>query len=319
MPISVSALAMRAYLGSVEPVLFRLRKEQRLRIWGLGAADLPEAALRLEGERCAGGDLCRRMVSAHRDYLAKYTRRGPDGIARLWQGTPCLLDLGDFADAEAYEKEIRKNSFGYILRETRKAAKAGYRCRIFDRFAQGDDMRDIEASKLFRSGGPVPQAFAQRFGRGSSVKGDPWLDAECPEHWAVDWGVFIEDGGRDRMVGTIVLRRIGNIIRIVSFLGHADHLSAGAMKLLFVEIVRWLLRREDPRVRGVRLPALWRAGAGRAGAAALETAVAGAALRLRRPRPRRGRRITPGGRRHDCGGGRPRIGPKTPSSPAELP
>ena len=250
--ISVSGIAMRAYLGGVEPVLFRLRKEQRLRIWGMRTADLPEAALRLQTEGCAGGHLCHHMVSAHRDYLAKYTRRGPDGVARLWQGTPCLLDLTPFADAEAYEKEIRKHSFGYILRETRKAAKAGYRCRIFDRFAQGDDMRDIEASKLFRSGGPVPQAFAQRFGRGNGVKGDPWLDAECPEHWAVDWGVFIAEGGRDRLVGTIVLRRIGNIIRIVSFLGHADHLSSGAMKLLFVEIVRWLLRREDPRVRGVR-------------------------------------------------------------------
>ncbi|WP_343712676.1 hypothetical protein [Inquilinus sp.] len=251
MAISISGIAMRAYLGGVEPVLFRLRKEQRLRVWGLRAADLPDAALRLETEHCSGGVLCRHMVSSHRDYLAKYMRRGPDGIARLWQGTPCLLDLDGFADAEAYEKAIRSQSFGYILRETRKAAKAGYHCRIFDRFGQGDDMRDIEASKLFRSGGPVPQAFAQRFGRGSGVKGDPWLDAPCPEHWAVDWGVFIDDG-RDRLVGTIVLRRIGNIIRIVSFLGHADHLSSGAMKLLFVEIVRWLLRREDLRVRGVR-------------------------------------------------------------------
>ncbi len=252
MAISISGIAMRAYLGGVEPMLFRLRKQQRLRVWDMHPADLPEAGLRLETERCTGGVLCDHMVAAHRGYLAKYTRRGPDGLARLWQGTPCLLDLDGFADAAAYEKEIRGHSFGYILRETRKAAKAGYHCRIFDRFAQGDDMRDIEASKLFRSGGPVPQAFAQRFGRGSGVKGDPWLDTPCPEHWAVDWGVFIDDCGRDRLVGTIVLRRIGNIIRIVSFLGHADHLSSGAMKLLFVEIVRWLLRRDDPRVRGVR-------------------------------------------------------------------
>ncbi len=84
---------MRAYLGGVEPVLFRLRKEQRLRIWGWRAADLPEAALRLQTEGCCGGHLCHHMVAAHRDYLAKYTRRGPDGVARLWQGTPCLLDL----------------------------------------------------------------------------------------------------------------------------------------------------------------------------------------------------------------------------------
>jgi len=252
MSISFSAIAMRAYLGGVEPVLFRLRKERRLRFWELGATDLPEAALQLEGDACLGHHLCRRMVSTHSDYLAKYARRRPDGAAHPWQGTPCLIDLDAFADAGAYEQAIRRNAFGYILRETRKAAKAGYRCRMFDRFAQGDDMRDIEASKLFRSGGPVPQAFAQRFGRGSGVKGDPWLDSDCPEHWAADWGVFIDDGGRERLVGTIVLRRIGNIIRIVSFLGHADHLSSGAMKLLFVEIVRWLLRREDPRVQGAR-------------------------------------------------------------------
>ena len=263
MQISFDSIAMRFYLGGIEPMLFRLRKWPRLRHWGLGAADLPEAELGLDAEGC--GERCRHMVDAHRAYLSKFARRGPDGMARLWYGTPCLLDLGDFADVGAYEQDIRRHSFGYILRETRKAAKAGYRCRMFDRFGQGDDMRDIEASKLFRSGGPVPQAFAQRFGRGRDVRGDPWLDADCPLHWTVDWGVFVADGDRDRMVGTIVLRRIGNIIRIVSFLGHADHLSSGAMKLLFVEIVRWLLRRDDPRVAGVRFLLYGAAEQGRLG------------------------------------------------------
>jgi len=262
--ISPDAIAMRFYLGGVEPLLFRLRKQPRLRLWGHSAADLPEAPLTLEAEGCTD-ERCRHMVEKHRDYLAKFARRGPDGTAGLWYGTPCLLDLDGFADAAAYERDIRKHSFGYILRETRKAAKAGYRCRMFDRFGQGDDMRDIEASKLFRSGGPVPQAFAQRFGRGSGVKGDPWLDSACPAHWAADWGVFVDDGGRDRLVGTIVLRRIGNIIRIVSFLGHADHLSSGAMKLLFVEIVRWLLRRDDPRVLGARFLLYGAAEQGRLG------------------------------------------------------
>ena len=252
--MSLERLLMRGYFALVEPVQFRLKKADRLRRAGMaGIGELPVAILQL-GE--PDTPLDRQMVENHRHFISKFMRHVADGPPPSpWRGTASVIDLDRFTDADAYIRTIKKATSRGITRELKGARELGYRCRTFDRLAHGDDLYDIETSKLFRTGGPVLKAVGRRLGLGDAGVGhDPWLASPSPLYWTQDWGVFIPDEatGRERLVGSVVLRRIGNSARMVAIMAHAEHLSAGALKLLFVEIVCRLLARDEPATRGVR-------------------------------------------------------------------
>jgi len=253
--VSLERLLMRGYFAFLEPVQFRLKKADRLRRAGIAGIDeLPVATLRL-GEPDAPLD--RLMVENQRHFISKFMRgdRMPSRAPNPWRGTASVIDLDRFDGPDAYIRTIKKATSRGITRELKLARERGYRCRTFDRYAYGPDLYAIETSKLFRTGGPVLKAVASRIGlHDDAVKADPWLGAPSPHYWTQDWGVFLADeaGGREKLVGHVVLRRAGNATRMVSIMAHADHLPAGALKLLFVEIVCWLLARDTPATEGVR-------------------------------------------------------------------
>ncbi|MGA0562326.1 hypothetical protein ACO2RV_07740 [Ancylobacter sp. VNQ12] len=250
--MSLERLLMRGYFAFIEPVQFRLKKADRLRRAGIAdIGELPVATLQLGTPRAL---LDRQMVENQRHFISKFMRNDGRPPSR-WRGSASVIDLDRFADPDAYIRTIKKATRRGITRELKVAREHGYACRTFDRFAHGEDLYDIETSKLFRTGGPVLKAIARRLGFADAGVGhDPWLGSTSLLYWTQDWGVFVTDAatGRERLVGSVVLRRIGNAVRMVSIMAHADHLPRGALKLLFVDIVCGLLARNSPATEGVR-------------------------------------------------------------------
>jgi hypothetical protein len=79
-------------------------------------------------------------------------------------------------------------------------------------------------------------------------------------HWALDWGCFIADPSpgpdgsviAERLVAYVFLKRVGNLVRTRGVMAHGDCLAKSVMKLLFHDVMAWLLARQDLRVAGVR-------------------------------------------------------------------
>jgi hypothetical protein len=243
---------MRLYFGYVEPLQFVFGKRRSLELFGIrDIAALPSAHLRLGGAGICPGGIA--MAERHRSYLRKYLSRSE---AAFWppmrmRGTPLLIDLDSYPDFPAYLACVKRQSGGNVTRELRKAGMLGFVCRQVPAGTYAADETEILRSKRFRSGGPVLAAVLG----GTAPTFRP---AACgPHHWDVRWGVFAPEereaaAGPDRLVGSITLRRVGNIVRIVTIMGHGDYLRHGIMRLLFLEIMRWFLERADTEVRGVR-------------------------------------------------------------------
>ncbi len=277
-------LLRRAQLG-VDRLLFATRKRRRLAICGIESpAHLTCAAvdLRSPTTECISG--CDGLVDERRRELARFLFRGEPGLLRvsdLWHGVPCVIDLGDYPDFSSYLKKLRRHSNKGIIKQIKKARAHGfYSKRIFRGLYQRQCF-EIETSKRYRSG-PVYAAFFRRtptdfedgitvadvarylkltaseVGRGVIFPEPP--PSPCCYHWSICWGVFIKEGVTgesgirypERLVGYVFLKRVGNIIRPRIIMGHGDFLSRHVMKLLFHDIMEWLLARQDPRVNGIR-------------------------------------------------------------------
>jgi hypothetical protein len=48
------------------------------------------------------------------------------------------------------------------------------------------------------------------------------------------------------------LKRVGNVVRLTSLMGHGAYLADGVVKLLFAKAMKWLVNREDLSVHGIR-------------------------------------------------------------------
>lgn len=267
---------MRLYFAYIEPLQVAARKRRCLDTFGIGrSADLGSAPLDLMLERPDCTPECQQIVARQRSYLAKYAfvpDRGTAEVSRF-RGIPLLLELDRFPDSAHYLERLKGRSaearagckpppkggpLGDITREIRKAGRAGFYCRRFSRNLYTLDRFAIETSKRYRSGGPVLAAFLRRAPQNTpeaagGAASAPTQAVRCPIHWDVDWGVFTDDAdaARPRLVGYIALRRSGNIVRLAELMGHAGYLKQGIMKLLFAEVVGWLLGRDDPVVEGI--------------------------------------------------------------------
>jgi hypothetical protein len=271
----------------IEPLQFAARKRQRLEVFGLATSEnLPCAELRLDTDPdiCAPG--CAEFVARERPQLAKFMFR-PDGRAagagaRPWRGVPCVIDLDQYPDFASYAAQLKRHSKGGILQQIKKARREGVRSKTIARVLYHRQCFEIEASKRFRSG-PVLAALirpppASDFADGITITdvanylGLPVAEVAqgivmpeppqppCPHHWALDWGAFIDEPveGRngmvfpERLVAYVFAKRIGNLVRTRGVMGHGAYLNRNVVKLLFHDVVQWLLTREDPRVLGVR-------------------------------------------------------------------
>jgi len=174
--------------------------------------------------------------------------------AGRWSGllrpTPLVLDLGRFANFDAYRDAVSKITGGRYHRSANKAARLGYTARQVDESAFAAGVSRIRASKVWRSHGPVIEAIFNNLPACGDLEIEP-REPLCHEHWTRAWGVFGPLKGGNGLVAHAVLRRAGNVVLFDFFMGHADVLKAGVTKLLMFEIMKWMLDRKDPSVRGL--------------------------------------------------------------------
>ncbi len=290
MAVSLGYAAERALkrfeFGYIEPLQFAARKRRRLDFLGIETLDgLPCAELDLQPEpsRCVPG--CAAFIANERPQLSKFLFRednGPPRVSRLWRGVPCVIDLDQYPDFGSYLARLKRHSKGGIVQQIRKARAQGFHSKPMARALYHRQCFEIEASKRFRSG-PVLAALirpppSSDFADGITIEdvarylGRPLSEVArgvtlpepppppCRDHWALDWGAFIDErvAGRggiifpERLVAYVFLKRIGNLVRTRGVMGHGAYLSRNVVKLLFHDVMRWLLTREDPRVQGVR-------------------------------------------------------------------
>jgi hypothetical protein len=276
----------RLHLATVEPLLIAAKKRRRLELFGAGPlGDLPCAGLDLQPDPAACVPACGAFVQHERPQLSPFLFLGENAglpLSRLGRGVPCVIDLDRFADFDAYLAQLKRHSKGGIAQQIRKARKEGFYSKTMLRDLYHRQCWEIQTSKRFRSG-PVLAAFVKPppssdFAGGITLEhiafylGKPLAEVAqgvafpepplppCPCHWSLDWGAFIAEpvpgaGGTilgERLVAYVFLKRIGNIVRTRGVMGHGAYLSRNVVKLLLHDVVRWLLLRQDPRVRGVR-------------------------------------------------------------------
>ncbi len=214
---------------------------------------LPVAEILVEPPLCEDAS-CLAYEADLKLYLAKFNRI--DSWSRpssLWRPTASAIDLSEFKTFSDYTTLVSRLSHGNDNRAVKKAARKGYRSRNlgveFDRYA--GSIHAIHRSKLFRTGGLMWEALVP--GNDAAVdRPADHLAPSCQQHWGLMWGVFAPPEHGERLVGYTSLARAGNFLRTLHVMGHKDFLHDGVMKLLFFDIMKWLLERGDPLVQGIR-------------------------------------------------------------------
>jgi hypothetical protein len=245
---------IRAYYRYVEPIEIAWRKRSRMARFGIESLDklaCGEIDLAPLSRDCI--PVCAEIVEAHRVYLAKYLFYGEGAVVRRWRGIPLVIDLDLYPDFESFVGSRKRR-----WKEAKQAGQRGFYCRLIDRNLYRFELFEIDTSLWFRSGGPVLAAFLRQRPEpapAGTVRAEP-LPPLCPLHWYADWGVFAPKRADartdDRLVGYIFLKRVGNIVRLTSLMGHGGYLADGVMKLLLADAMKWLLDRQVPSVRGIR-------------------------------------------------------------------
>lgn len=269
MGIVVTKTLMVAYHALVEPALAIGLRRSRLRAFD-PQPTLAAVALDVgKGPGCSRG--CRVDRKAESRAVPRYLGRagGETGhfIGRLLRKiddgrrpTPMVVDLARYPTMADFEATLRRRS-SRTLAKARRAAHDGYRVHGFPRARHALDIYAIKTSKPFRAGGPVVDYFLLRPQDVGPPAAEPDPSApRCPRHWTRWWGVFRAARGHrqgdvtsdEELVAYVKLRRVGDLIHYVDIMGHADHLGRNVMILLHVEIMRWLIARED-HAAGVRM------------------------------------------------------------------
>jgi hypothetical protein len=225
-------------------------RKVRLRDFDLTPEDvLPITHLQPEAPHRCEHPLCGLLIADARRFHQRNAPR--PGFRRRFVPTAMLLDMASYPTSDAYMRAVSKRSHGNIARAARKAARLGVSCAPIQLESYAASIAAIAASKRFRSGGPVLSAW---FGAGSKLVDtrDAPAAPACPSHWTLAWGAFVQESAGPRLVAYLSLRRVGDMCRTHELMCHGDYLQAGAMKLLFLEVARWLMDRQAPEVQGLR-------------------------------------------------------------------
>ena len=235
------------YARYIAPGRLAKRRSDRLAIHKVSdVQDIPTASLALDHPEPNAPLSCSAFVIK---YAGHYKGKQQAVTAFEAQGgklMPLLtaLDLRQYAKHQVYVKAIRKHS-GYFLRNAKKARQQGFTMRAFVEAEHVADMFDIIGSKqtkLLHLNQSTQTPLRDASG-GCAAKG-------CSQHWERLFGVF-SDETRPKLVAYARLRRFGNIVACQDFIGHQSHLNSGVMKLLFSDIMLWLLDSADPATIGV--------------------------------------------------------------------
>ncbi|GLK79985.1 hypothetical protein [Methylopila turkensis] len=253
----LKAPVMALYHGVGEPLIALRRRRARLAAFVAGEQAPPVVLVDVQG---ASGP----VEGGARDIVGRYVEPvgGAGPLARRLRLTPMAVDLARFEDMAAFERALRKRS-SRTLPKVRKALKAGYAFHRFPLRRHVYDIHRVKTSTPVRAAGPVldywflaPEDIAPPAMRPIRLKAP-----ENPERWSLWFGVFVAEPGHmqgavtvdERLVAYMKLTRVGELAHYTDLMGHADHLEAGVMWLLHVEIMRWLIESGDPLAAGVRV------------------------------------------------------------------
>jgi hypothetical protein len=163
-----------------------------------------------------------------------------------------MIELADFEAFDDYLRRVSKISDGNDRREAARARRLGYATRRIGFNSHLQSLADIKGSKLVRSGGVMTAALYSQ-ANAPAPEEDRAVAFEaprCAEHWQIDFGVF-NNAEPERMVAKATLGRSGNLVEVVFFMGHGAALRHGVAKLLFFDMMKWLMDSPESLVAGV--------------------------------------------------------------------
>lgn len=238
---SPSRLLTQVAHNLMQPSQNALRKV-RLRDFDIApGAALPVVQFDLRlGCNCANPG-CQHLIA---DALQFHRPNAPrQGLMRWVVPSAMLLDLNNFPTGGSYVRAVSRRSRGNIPRAAKKAARLGITCMPIRAESYAASIAAINASKRFRSGGPVLAAW---FGPRRDLKDTlaPFETPACSKHWTLCWGAFLDEGSGPRLIAYLSLRRVGDMCRIHELMAHGDYLNTDVMKLLFLEVGRWVADRQ---------------------------------------------------------------------------
>lgn len=259
--MNIPRFILSLYIRYWQPLGIPLKRANRLAMFGKnGLADLTMAKLDTNPNAICSSSACQGIIRASTKKLSSYQSQKNSSSSILnTRGVCSAIDLSRFINAEAFDSSIQRAN-SYPLRSMRKAKRVGYwTAEIIENDFQ-HEIGEIRGSKLFRTGGISPHALFRHF-----VSEDTQLrrhvtkpGVDCPQHWTRCWGVFTRIEMSERMVassknedpyggatlvGWCKLRRAGNFVIVMEFMGHGDHLGVGVMDLLFFDILKWIFAR----------------------------------------------------------------------------
>ncbi len=235
------------YARYILPARFAKRRAHRLAVYKVcNVQNISTASLSLEHNEPNTALSCSAFVIK---YAGHYQGKQPALITpptKDDQLMPLLtaLDLRQYGSHQDYIKSIRKHS-GYFLRNANKARREGFTMRSFVEADHVEEMFDIIGSKetrLFHLNESTQTPL--------SNMSEECAQNNCSHHWERLFGVF-SDEAHPKLVAYARLRRFGNIVACQDFIGHQNHLNSGVMKLLFSEIMFWLIDSADSETLGV--------------------------------------------------------------------
>lgn len=108
----------------------------------------------------------------------------------------------------------------------------GYRWQLVDRSEWEDDLHAIRSSAPWRQGRPMPASYMEWQPYGS----DALPEDHCRRHLVAIHGVLSDE---ERLVAYLQMVQCGEIARINTIIGHADHLPNRVMWLLCLDALSW--------------------------------------------------------------------------------
>jgi hypothetical protein len=248
----------RALLG---PFLLVNRRKKRLPTLGFGhRKELPIAEIDPGlGSTCAS-PLCIRCSLNYDAFfqinISPYKRRSSQKSTAV---TLMALDLKKYNDFTNYCKALRK--YSYFLRNSKKAIHKGYRFEQFQYLNHTPDMRAIRSSLSERARGlPIdPFVLTEHALNTDPLAETPVELPQCPQHWEMWFGIFQDAPGHTqgtlqlnkKLIAYARLRRIGNTIKYAEFIGHGDQLKDNVMTLLHIQLMEWLMHKENIHTHGI--------------------------------------------------------------------
>lgn len=265
---ALKAASLALYHGVAEPLRALRLKRERLAACGIApGAPLPTILVDpYRNDACAPSCGFDASAAAREAVVARYVDRGGDlsgapaplGRARV---SPMTIDLARYPDMAAFEVALRRRS-SRTLPKARAALRKGYAIRPFPMRRHVGDIHAIKTSMMVRAGGPVLDYWLLRpehVGR-QAVKPVRAPRIACDRHWTIWWGAFEPAPGHalggvvldERLVGFIKAVGMGDVMHYADIMGHRDHLEAGVMIAIHLEIVRWLIESGEPAAGSVK-------------------------------------------------------------------